>query len=114
MTPAQFDCCTTGASKKGAEAARLVLVEGMGIAEAAERVGIKPQSVSNALARIRKAAALFRVAYGQAAPDDSPIAGRDETPPREIIDAERKVSAWFAERNIREWQLGGSRSRGNE
>lgn len=111
MTPAQFDCCTTGASKKGAEAARLVLVEGLSIAEAAERVGIKPQSVSNALTRIRKAAALFRVAYGQAAPEDSPIVGRDEMPPREIMEAERKVSTWFAERNIREWQLGGSRSR---
>lgn len=37
--------------------------------------------------------------------------GREEMPPREIIEAERKVSAWFAERNIREWQLGGSKSR---
>ncbi len=114
MTPAQFACCTTGASKKGAEAARLVLVDGLSISEAAERVGIRPQSVSNALARVRKAAALFRVAYGQAAPEDSPIVGRDETPPQEIIEAERKVSAWFADRNIRDWHLGGSRSRRNE
>ena len=65
MTPAQFACCTTGASKKGAEAARLVLVEGLSIAEAAERVGIKPQSVSNALARIRRADAQIQAAYCQ-------------------------------------------------
>lgn len=63
MTPAQFDCCTTGASKKGAEAARLVLVEGLSIAEASERTGIKPQSVSNALTRIRRVDAQIRAAY---------------------------------------------------
>lgn len=32
-------------------------------------------------------------------------------PPQEIIEAERKVSMWFAENNITEWELGGSRKR---
>ena len=54
MTPAQFACCTTNASGKGSESARLVLVEGVPVAEAAERCGITVQSVRNAMVRIRK------------------------------------------------------------
>ena len=54
VTPAQFACCTTNASGKGSESARLVLVEGVPVAEAAERCGITVQSVRNAMVRIRK------------------------------------------------------------
>lgn len=68
MTNEQFMCCTTNASGASAEAARLVLVEGLSIAEAAERTGIKPQSVSNALTRIRRVDAQIRAAYCQQTP----------------------------------------------
>ncbi len=33
------------------------------------------------------------------------------TIPQEIIEAEAKVSRWFAERNIQQWELGGSKKR---
>lgn len=65
MTNEQFMCCTTNASGTSSEAARLVLVDGLSIAEASERTGIKPQSVSNALSRIRRVDAKIRAAYCQ-------------------------------------------------
>jgi predicted DNA-binding protein (UPF0251 family) len=37
------------------EAARLVLVDGLRPSEAARRVGLSPQAVSNAVARVRRA-----------------------------------------------------------
>lgn len=54
MTGEQFACCTTNASKKSADAARLVLVDGVCISVAAAQLGIKEQSVRNALVRIRR------------------------------------------------------------
>lgn len=63
MTPAQFACCTTNASGKGAEAARQVLVEGVPVAEAAERCGVTVQSVRNAMVRIRKRHEQLMAAY---------------------------------------------------
>lgn len=54
MTEAQFSCCLRSASGKSSEAARLVLVDGLSIAEAADKTGILPESVRNALVRIRR------------------------------------------------------------
>jgi predicted DNA-binding protein (UPF0251 family) len=65
VTNDQFLCCTTNASGASAEAARLVMVDGLSIAEASERIGIKPQSVSNALTRIRRVDSKIREAYCQ-------------------------------------------------
>lgn len=42
------------------EAARLVLVDGLRPSEAARRVGLSPQSVSNAVARVRRADRFLR------------------------------------------------------
>lgn len=63
MTPAQFACCTTNASGHSAEAARLVLVGGLTVAAAAERIGLAVQTVHNACTRIRKRDAQIRAAY---------------------------------------------------
>lgn len=60
---------------------------------------------------IQKPTAPFRLEPAHTGISSLAPLGREEFPPREIIEAERKVSMWFAERNIREWKLGGSRSR---
>lgn len=65
MTNEQFYCCTTNASGASAEAARLVLVEGLSVEDAAKKAGIQPQSVRNALTRIRRVDAQIRAAYCQ-------------------------------------------------
>jgi predicted DNA-binding protein (UPF0251 family) len=58
MTPKRF-CAIARLirMRRGAaeEAARLVLVDGMRPIEAARRIGLSPQSVSNAVARVRRA-----------------------------------------------------------
>lgn len=63
LTADQFACCTTGASGKSSEAARLVLVMGESEQEAARLTGLAVQSVRNALVRIRKRDAQIRAAY---------------------------------------------------
>lgn len=54
MTNEQFDCCLTGRSATGAEAARLVLVHGVSVKDAAQQTGLEEQSVRNAMQRIKK------------------------------------------------------------
>ena len=63
MTSEQFTCCTGNASGASAEAARLVLVEGLSDRDAAESTGLALQSVRNALVRIRKRDTQIRAAY---------------------------------------------------
>lgn len=46
------------------EAARLVLVEGMSVGEAAQRAGISSQGVSNALASCQRGIELARLVAG--------------------------------------------------
>jgi hypothetical protein len=53
MTNQQFKCCTTGHSGNSAEAARLVLVEGFSVIEAAIKMKLNEQSVRNAMQRIK-------------------------------------------------------------
>jgi predicted DNA-binding protein (UPF0251 family) len=58
MTPKRFSALARLIRmRRGAaeEAARLVLVDGMRPIEAARRIGLSPQSVSNAVARVRRA-----------------------------------------------------------
>lgn len=54
MTNEQFNCCTTGRSATGSEAARLVLVNGVSVKDAAIQKGLNEQSVRNAMTRISK------------------------------------------------------------
>lgn len=67
MTPAAFDALATLLqTRQGAarDAARLVLVDGVRPADAARQTGLSAASVSNALARYRKALELALTAVG--------------------------------------------------
>lgn len=63
MTPAQFACCVSARQSAQVDAARMVLVDGMSVADAAKRAGITEQTVRNTMSRIRKADAQIRAAY---------------------------------------------------
>jgi len=69
MNADQFDALATlmrmPPESKSREAARLVLVEDYTTGEAAERVGVRPQTVSGALANCRDALNLARIATSQ-------------------------------------------------
>ena len=63
MTPAQFEALAKLLGLRGgpsAEAARLVLVDGVSVTEAAARTGVSQPGVSNAVARCRKGLELAR------------------------------------------------------
>lgn len=70
LTDQQFDALARlirmQRDQPSAQAARLVLVEGMTGAEAARRLGVTPQTVSGAVVRVQRALALARVAAGVA------------------------------------------------
>lgn len=63
MTPAQFTCCVSARRSAQVDAARLVLVDGVSVADAAAHAGITEQAVRNTMSRIRKADAQIRAAY---------------------------------------------------
>ena len=65
MTPAQFHAVAEliGSRDPARAAARLVLVEGVHPAEAAERAGVSRTSAYNAAARVRRAHELVQAAY---------------------------------------------------
>lgn len=54
MTNAQFECCLTGRSANSSEAARLVLVQGISVKEAALQTGLEENSVRKSMVRINK------------------------------------------------------------
>lgn len=68
ITDEQFDAIAQlirmQRDQPSAQAARLVLVEGMTGAEAARRLGVTPQTVSGAVVRVQRAMALARIAAG--------------------------------------------------
>lgn len=67
MTPDQFSALAELLHLRAGpaqEAARLVLVDGLRPSEAADKTGISRQSVSGALTRLRRGAALANAAAG--------------------------------------------------
>lgn len=54
MSEAQFKCCLTGRSGPISEAARLVLVEGLTVAQAAAKTGNSEGGIRNAMTRITR------------------------------------------------------------
>ena len=63
MTNEQFDCCLASRSGDASEAARLVLVRGMTVAEAAQQTGMAEKTIRNAMTRIRRRDTQIRSAY---------------------------------------------------
>lgn len=63
MSPKQFDCCVAVSSGRSAEAAKLVLVEGMTVKQAMQISGLAESSIRNAMVRIRKRDQQIRAAY---------------------------------------------------
>jgi len=67
MTTAQFQALAELLRLRGGpatDAARLVLVDGLTVTEAAQRAGVSSSGVSNALARCRRGMELARRAVG--------------------------------------------------
>lgn len=67
MTPDQFDALATLISLRQSDsrdAARLVLVDGLSVIEAAAHVGISQQGANQSVIRCRRALDLARVAVG--------------------------------------------------
>ncbi len=65
MTPAQFDALAALISLRQSasrEAARLVLVDGLSVIDAAAQAGITPQGANQAVLRCRRALELARAA----------------------------------------------------
>lgn len=54
MTDAQFDCCLASRSGEASAAARLVLVQGLTVAAAAQQARLAEKTIRNAMSRIRK------------------------------------------------------------
>lgn len=68
MTAAQFDCCLASRSGEASAAARLVLVQGLTVAAAAQQTGLAEKTIRNAMSRIRKRHAQIVLAYCGDAP----------------------------------------------
>ena len=72
MTPTQFDALTQLLRLRSGPAqqvARLVLLDGLGVPDAARQVGLEYTAASQAVRRVRAGYALACAAAGQAQPD---------------------------------------------
>lgn len=91
MTAKQFECCLTNRSGAASQGAKLVLVEGLSVEEAAVRVNLKKRTIYNATSRLR---ARFD-AICSAGPWPAPKA--DAATPAEDVNGEQSVDALYSQ-----------------